>query len=220
MLRLPCVCPFVIRFPGRRGWTSGAVLPLRLLANGWNSQSRYYAPSTISYRSTRNPWGGSSVWSRLTEHRILLKAIQLYLHSKVNLNLTAAGESNFYRRMKLLRLVTGAATTMTPDDEGNDGRTVVGILQQRQVHKIIRTLRVTTGTNSVSYGEPVAAFVELRLRIMMWHLELKSRKKTFRVFNFRSTRHTIDAFETTFDWYMSELRKLRIARDSCTNSSR
>jgi hypothetical protein len=46
-------------------------------------------------------------------------------------------------------------------------------------YKIIRTLRVTTGTDSVSYGEPVAAFVELRIENHDVASGDESRKKTF-----------------------------------------
>jgi hypothetical protein len=54
--------------------------------------------------------------------------------------------------------LAGAIYDYDSDDEG-DGRTVVGSEQ----YKIIKDLPWTTGTNSVSYGEPVAAFVELRI---------------------------------------------------------
>jgi hypothetical protein len=55
----------------------------------WNSRDTMHH-RTVSYRSTRNPWGGSSSLDPDSQNTVLLQVIQLYLHSKVNLNLTAA----------------------------------------------------------------------------------------------------------------------------------
>jgi hypothetical protein len=86
MLLAMCL-PFVIRFlfdaVGRLEqfchydyWHNGGIAEI-------------HAPSNYFLPKYPESLGGSSVWSRLTEHRPA-QAIQLYLHSKVNLNLTAA----------------------------------------------------------------------------------------------------------------------------------
>jgi hypothetical protein len=152
-----------------------------------------------------------------SQNTVLLKAIQLYLHSKVNLNLTAAGLNLTSTEDKYSSLGGHNCYDYDSDDEGNDGRTVVGILSK---YKIIKDPPSDDWHRLGSYGEPVAAFVELRIENHDVASGDGKQKENLRIFNFRSTHILLMPLETTFDWYMSELRKLRIARDSCTNSSR
>jgi chaperone BCS1 len=172
----------------------------------WNRRDTMHH-RTISYRSTRNPWGGSSSLDPDSQNTVLLKAIQLYLHSKVNLNLTAADLNLTSTEDKNSSLGGYNSYDYDSDDEDNDGRTVVGILSK---YKIIKDPPSDVWHQLGSYGEPASAFVELRIENHDVASGDGKKKENLRIFNFRSTQgNAIDAFvETTFDWYMSELRKL------------
>jgi chaperone BCS1 len=172
----------------------------------WNSRDSMHH-RTISYRSTRNPWGGSSSLDPDSQNTVLLKAIQLYLHSKVNLNLTAAVLNLTSTEDKHSSLGGYNSYDYDSDDEDSDGRTVVGILSK---YKIIKDPPSDDWHQLGSYGVPASAFVELLIENHDVASADGKQKEHLRIFNFRSTQgHAIDAFvETTFDWYMSELRKL------------
>ena len=58
-------------------------------SNWWRTRSFRYE-RTISYGSTRSSWGYVSNIDQDTENSVLLKAIKLYLHQKVNVKLTKA----------------------------------------------------------------------------------------------------------------------------------
>jgi chaperone BCS1 len=173
----------------------------------WNSRDAMHH-RTISYRSTRNPWGGSSSLDPDSQNTVLLKAIQLYLHSKVNLNLTAADLNLTSTEDKHSSLGGYNSYDYDSDDEdSSNGRTVVGILSK---YKIIKDPPSNDWHQLGSYGEPVSAFVELLIENRDVASGDGKQREKLRIFNFRSTQgHSIDTFvDTSFDWYMSELRKL------------
>jgi SpoVK/Ycf46/Vps4 family AAA+-type ATPase len=172
----------------------------------WNSRDNMHHRS-ISYRSTRNPWGGSSSLDPDSQNTVLLKAIQLYLHSKVNLNLTAADLNLTSTEDKHSSLGGYSSYDCDSDDEDSDGRTVVGILSK---YKIIKNPPSDDWHQLGSYGELASASVELRIENHDVASGDGKQKENLRIFNFRSPQgRAIDAFvETAFDWYMNELRKL------------
>jgi chaperone BCS1 len=177
----------------------------------WNSRRDTFHHRSITYRSTRNRWGGSSSLDPDSQNTILLKAIQLYLHSKVNLNLTVADLNLTSTEDKHSSLGGYSSYDYDSDDEDSDGRTAVGILSK---YKIIKDPPSNDWHQLGSYGEPVSASVELRIENHETSGEGKSgegkQQENLRIFNFRSPQgHAIDAFvEIAFEWYMNELRKL------------
>lgn len=88
MVLAMCI-PFVIRFLYDAVGRLEQFCQYDYWRRWWNSRDTMHHRS-ISYRSTRNSWGGSSSLDPDSQNTVLLKAIQLYLHSKVDLKLKAA----------------------------------------------------------------------------------------------------------------------------------
>lgn len=198
--------PFVIRFLFDAAGRLEELCRYDYWKKWWSKRDTMHHRS-ISYRSTRNSWGGSSSLDPDSQNTILLKAIELYLHSKVDLNLTMADLNLTSTEDKHSSLGGYNSYDYDSDDEDNDGRTVVGILSK---YKIIKNPPTDDWHKLGFYGEPVSASVELRIESHDVTSGEGKQKESVRIFNFRSPQgHAIDAFvETAFDWYMSELRKL------------
>jgi hypothetical protein len=95
-----------------------------------------------------------------SQNTVLLKAIQLYLHSKVNLNLTLADLNLTLTEDKHSSLGGYSRYDSDLENEDSDGRTAVGILSK---YKIIKDPPSNDWHQLGSYGEPASASVELRI---------------------------------------------------------
>jgi len=158
----------------------------------------------ITYQRTRNHWGECTSLDPDSQNTILLKAIQLFLHTNVKLDLKAAGINLTSTEDKHSSL--GGYNDFDSEDESDDRRTVVGILSK---YKIIKDPPANTWHKLGSYGDP-SAVVELHISNHEEDLGDGKKKKDVRTFTFRSTDgRAIDAFvDSAFDWYMAELRRL------------
>jgi len=162
----------------------------------------------ITHRSTKNEWGGFSS-EEDSQNTVLLKAIRLYLHSQVKLDLRDADLDLTSTEDKNSSVGRHSYCYDSDDDEADDSsRTIVGILSK---YKIIRKPPRNEWHKLGSFGEPAA---EVSLRIE--HYEEREgddkKTKTERVqrFHFTSSEgRAIDEFiDQAYSWYMEELHKL------------
>ena len=187
----------------------------------WKILSRWWATEPpcyerfISHNTTRNSWGGTFDCDEDTKNAVLLKAIKMYLHQVVKLNLRSA-----HLDLTQLKENSGGygyydCDSDDDDDANDDGyrskKTFVGMLSR---YEIINRVPNNEWHNLGTYGTPPS---QVRLRI-----EIRTRndgdeeKKTSKfeinetVFHFTSLEDgSIDAFiDTAYKWYIEALRKL------------
>lgn len=159
----------------------------------------------ITHQSTRNSWGGSTSLDPNSQNTILLKAIQLYLHAKVKLDMKAANLDLTSTQDEQSSI--GGYYNCDSDDNENDSRTIVGILSK---FKIVQNPPRNAWHKLGSYGKTSPTLVELRIMDNEETSGDGKQNKHTRTFEFRSSDGgAIDAFvDTAFDWYIDELRKL------------
>eukprot|EP00545_Synedropsis_sp_CCMP1620_P006739 CAMPEP_0119015602 /NCGR_PEP_ID=MMETSP1176-20130426/11280_1 /TAXON_ID=265551 /ORGANISM="Synedropsis recta cf, Strain CCMP1620" /LENGTH=750 /DNA_ID=CAMNT_0006968909 /DNA_START=57 /DNA_END=2309 /DNA_ORIENTATION=+ len=171
----------------------------------------------IVYKSTSNYWGGSTSVDSDTQNTVLIKAIQLYLHQKLKLDLTTANLdlTSFEDKNCDQGYDSYDDCADSDDEDGGGGRssrkTLVGMLSRYKIVKkpppnMWHKLGSFGGSNSV---------VELRISKVDQADEGKDGKAsnkshTTLTLHFVSLGpDSIDAFiDKAYGWYMSELRKL------------
>eukprot|EP00548_Thalassiothrix_antarctica_P014530 CAMPEP_0194171790 /NCGR_PEP_ID=MMETSP0154-20130528/6337_1 /TAXON_ID=1049557 /ORGANISM="Thalassiothrix antarctica, Strain L6-D1" /LENGTH=715 /DNA_ID=CAMNT_0038884227 /DNA_START=1 /DNA_END=2145 /DNA_ORIENTATION=+ len=181
----------------------------------WRNRHHKYQRYLV-YRSTRSYWGGSTSIDDDTQNTVLIKAIQLYLHQQMNLNLKVA----------LLDLTSlddkkcshSRYGYYDNDDDGEDGsssrKTLVGMLSKYKiVKKPPHGMWHKLGCHGDVKGEG-GGMVELSIHEndqATSDEKGNSRPKcTTLTFHFVSPApNAIDAFiDKAYSWYISQLRKL------------
>lgn len=166
----------------------------------------------ISHSTIYNSWGGTTSLDEDTQNAILLKAITMYLHQVVRLDLKTAHLD-----------LTGMSDKRqshydydSDDDDDDNGlssrKTVVGQLSR---YKVVSRLPNDKWHELGLYGEPLA-LVKLRVNK---ESNQDGDNKTEGNSNIKSVQHTtyhftspgkgaIDAFiDTAYQWYLGELKK-------------
>jgi chaperone BCS1 len=167
----------------------------------------------IVYKSTRNYWGGCTALDSDTQNTVLIKAIKLYLHQKMNLNLkvalldlTSLDDKNCNQQY---------GSYYNDDDDDNDDeehrrsrKTLVGMLSKYKIvkappHHVWHKLGNHGASNS-----PVELMINQQEESEGKEGQVKS--QTTLTFHFVSPgADAIDSFiDKAYQWYMSELRKL------------
>ena len=177
----------------------------------WWRSRRHKHQRFIVYKSKQTYWGDSVSADSDTQNTVLIKAIQLYLHQKVKLNLpiahldlTSIDDKNCSHY--------GSYYNDDSDDEdgGRSGKTLVGMLSK---YKIVKKPPQNTWNEIGCYGKS-NAIVELKIDQRNESCEDKegksSRAQTTMELHFVSqSPDAIDAFiDKAYEWYMAELRKL------------
>lgn len=177
------------------------------LVNWWRRRSQHKYKRTIVYRAQRNSWGGSTSLESDTKNTVLLKAIQLYLHMKVHLDLPMAN----------INLTSMEDSTIGDyyqgdggeDDENGTSKTLVGTLSKYQ---IVKKPPENQWHRIGPFGKP-AAMVQLWISENEENIvgkESDGKAHCTTTFEFASSGSTaIDSFiQTAYQWYMDELRKM------------
>lgn len=163
---------------------------------------------TIVYRYQRNSWGGTTSLDPEGSHNtLLLRAIQLYIHHKVKLNLRTA-------HLKLTSKDDNVGTSNNNfyddcDDEGKESRTLAG---QLSTYKIIKDPPRNVWHNLGQFGDPAAL---VQLSIDEQESEIGGKDDAGKAhcetrFEFISSgAGAIDAFiDKAYQWYIDELRSM------------
>jgi SpoVK/Ycf46/Vps4 family AAA+-type ATPase len=178
----------------------------------WNTNELLYE-RFISHSTCRTSWGGVYEYDEDTKNSVLLKAIKMYLHQVVKLQLMTA-------HLDLTQLEETSGNGYYDDDDDDDDeeedehgsrKTLVGMLSH---YKIINRLPDNHWHNLGSYGEPSSP-VQLCIEKQTKGEgdkdgEQKSKLEVNEVvFHFTSSvEGAIDAFiESAYKWYIGELRK-------------
>lgn len=172
----------------------------------WRRREHQYQRFVV-YRSQRNSWGGSNSLDDDTRNTVLIKAIQLYLHHKGNLNLPVANLD-----LTSMQDSKGSSRDYYDDSNGDDedrsAKTMVGTLS---AYKIVKKPPQNQWNQLGSFGSP-AALVEFQIA----ETEDDVGKDGNVAANCTTTYHfassgatAIDCFiDTAYQWYMAELRKM------------
>ena len=164
---------------------------------------------TIVYRYQRNSWGGSTSLDPEGSHNtLLLRAIQLYIHHKVKLNLRTA-----HLKLTSMDDNSGASNNYYDDWDVDDGdkesRTLAGQLSK---YKIIMDPPRNDWHDLGRYGDPAAT---VRLLIDEQESEIGGKEDAGKAhcetrFDFVSSgAGAIDAFiDKAYQWYIDELRNM------------
>ena len=204
--------PFLLRYLFSVIGSLKEHLELRPWITWWQTRRRKHQ-RYITYKSTQHCYGGSTSVDSDTQNNVLIKAIKLYLHQKMNLKLTTA-------HMDLTSLDDknsspyGSYYDDDGDDDGDDddGRsrqTLVGILSK---YKIIQKPPNDEWHDIGRHGNSNST-VELKIEQREVSNDQKGSSHTVhrvvRMHFVSSTPDAIDAFvDKAYEWYMSELRKL------------
>ena len=165
----------------------------------------------ISHKRVQNYWGGVSSLDGDTQNTILLKAIQLYMHSVVKLDLPEANLTLTSTEDKESSLGTYNCSyddESNSEDERESKRTIAGILSK---YKIIKNPIHDQWHELGSFGKDQ---YNVRLRISCNQEQeggdqAKSKKESTMVYHFTSQdAAAIDEFiANAYNWYLVELRK-------------
>jgi chaperone BCS1 len=174
----------------------------------------------ITYKSTRNSWGGSTSWDSDTQNTVLIKAIQLYMHHELDMNFSSAYLDLTSMDDKGANLGYYDYGGSDDDSEiaGNSSRkTLVGVLSK---YKIIQKPPEDTWHQLGVYGsgdkddEDSNEGGPVRLLISRQEQSVgndgNARQYCTLTFHFVSPSETaIDDFvNTAYRWYMDQLRSL------------
>jgi len=185
--------------------------PWYVFSNMFQKPERKHERS-IAYRFQRNSWGGATSLDADNQNTVLLKAIQLYIHHKVKLNLKSAH----------LNLTSMEDNLSSPSsnydgygyDYGDDGddeesKTLAGQLSK---YKIIKDPPRNVWHDLGSFGTPAAS---VQLQIDEHEEDVSGKDDTGKAhcittFRFVSSGATaIDSFvDQAYRWYMDELRSM------------
>jgi mitochondrial chaperone BCS1 len=165
----------------------------------------------ITYKSVDNYWGGKTSCDDDCQNTVLIKAIQLYLHQKIKLNLEVANLDLTSMDDKNFNQYEDSYSDYDSDDEdsGRNRTTLFGVLSK---YKIIKKPPHDVWHDIGRHGESMS-IVQLKIQERQEN-ENQSEKSTKLVrileFHFISdSADSIDSFiDTAYDWYMSELRRL------------
>ncbi|KAI2496113.1 hypothetical protein MHU86_18390 [Fragilaria crotonensis] len=127
--------PFLLRYVFSLIGSINQHLELRHWITWWQTRRRKHQ-RFITYKSTQTWYGGSTSVDSDTQNNVLIKAIKLYLHQKMNLKLTTA-------HMDLTSLDDKNSSPYgsyyddngDDDDEGRSRQTLVGILSKYKIIK-------------------------------------------------------------------------------------
>lgn len=199
---LPFILKMLFSWIGKLEEGLGIEFWRKLFMGNLKEHERY-----ISHSTMQNIWGGVHSLDEDTQNAILLKAITMYLHQVVKLDL----------RMAYVAL-TGMSNQRhdnydsDDDDEGMGSRkTVVGQLSR---YKVVSRLPNGDWHDLGLYGEPAAV---VRLQVMSESRQEGDGRNGNN--NTKSVRHThyhfkspgkgaIDDFiDTAYKWYLTELKK-------------
>jgi SpoVK/Ycf46/Vps4 family AAA+-type ATPase len=197
--------PVAIRFAFGLFSRIDSLLNWGALEQWWHRQKHQHQ-RFITYRSQRNSWGGTTSLDADTQNTVLLKAIQLYLHHKGNLNLPVA--NLVLTSMEDKKASSGHYYDDSYDEDGSS-KTMVGTLSK---YKIIKEPPQNRWHQLGSFGNP-AALVELQISASEEEVGGKdnnAKAHCTTTFHFVSAGATaIDSFiDTAYEWYMDELRKM------------
>jgi mitochondrial chaperone BCS1 len=176
----------------------------------WTPRHQNYQ-RLIVYKSIDNYWGESTSLDNDSQNSVLIKAIQLYLHHKINLelnianlDLTSMEDNNFCE-------FGGYYNDYNYDDEdsGENTKTLFGMLSK---YKIIKKPLHDIWHQIGHHGDS-NAIVELKLEEHQLSNRGKGKviktQKQFELHFASPAPDAIDAFiDKAYDWYMSEIRLL------------
>ena len=176
----------------------------------WWRSRRLRHQRFITYKSTVNWYGGTTSIDSDTQNNVLIKAINLYLHQKMNLKLTTAHLDLTSLDDKSSSYDSYYEDNSDGDDEGRSRQTLVGILSK---YKIVKKPPHNVWHNIGRHGNS-NSIVELKIE----KNEISSNDKdgsghkgqaSIELHLVSSAPDAIDAFiDKAYAWYMSELRKL------------
>lgn len=175
----------------------------------WFSHRPKMHSRSVIYRSTRGMYGGTSNLDEDSQNRVLQKAIKLYLHSEVKIQLSAADTNLTALDGKGALSSHNTYYNDYDDDEADDSkRTVVGILS---TYKLVQSPPVNDWHKIGCFGKE-SSVVELQISHSEEQdgSEKSPLKSSTLAFNFRSdSGGAIDAFlDTAYNWYLGELKEL------------
>lgn len=193
--------PVVIRFAFGLFTKIDSFLNWDAVQKWWRQRNdQHQHQRMIVYRSQRNYCGSTSL-DPDTQNAVLLKAIQLYLHQKCNLNLPIAN-------LDLASM--GAGYVDEDEDENESNKTMGGFLSKC---KVIKKPPHDQWHQLGLFGKPEAL-------VQLWITESEeaagskdagsNKSHCTKTFKFVSSGETaIDSFvDTAYQWYMDELRKM------------
>ena len=184
----------------------------------WHPKSDQYE-QYISHRTSRNSWGSSINLDRDTKNSVLIKAIKLYLHQIVKLNLKVAhlDLTSMEDKEADLGYFSHSLYSDGDDDDSDYGgsssrKTLAGVLSR---YKIIKAIPEHEWQELGEYGNP-PSLVKMRIEQESQHetKESNNSKSTLEIndttYHFVSSGEgAIDAFiDKAYQWYMDQLRKL------------
>ncbi len=175
----------------------------------WSSQEVKLHERVIIYATTQNSWGTVSSQDEDTQNTILIKAMKLYLHKVIQLNLREA-EVDLTSTEDKNSSVRNTSYNYYDNDEDNDknSKTLVGALAK---YSIVKKPRANEWHQLGQHGKLEPA--EVKLCIEFEEDESSSEKsgpkKMVHRFRLRSeSGEAIDHFiDKAYEWYMNELRK-------------
>jgi mitochondrial chaperone BCS1 len=181
-----------------------AVFNMEALEEWWR-RGRHKYQRFIVYRAQRNSWGGSTNLDSDSKNTVLLKAIQLYLHHKGNLELPIAN----LNLTSMEDTTSGGYYNSYDDDDDGAAKTFAGTLSKL---KIVKKLPDNKWHRLGMFGKP-AAMVELFITDNEQTIAGKEgdgKANCVTTFQFVSSGPTaIDSLiDTAYQWYMEELRKM------------
>jgi chaperone BCS1 len=211
MLIAMCI-PLLLRFLfGAIGQLDGK-FDMQTWLQWWRGENSHKYERFITHSTTRNYWGGTSSLDDDTQNSVLLKAIKLYLHQVVKLNLTRAYLDLTGMEDKNSSYGRSSEYDYDSDDDSEYGasrsrKTLVGMLSR---YNIVKNLPEQQWHELGEYGSP-ASMVELRIENAT-HEEEKGKNTKLEInsttFHFTSSGDgAIDAFiDIAYQWYLGELR--------------
>jgi mitochondrial chaperone BCS1 len=202
--------PFVLRWMFNFIHNMNQHLQLEPWISWWRTRHHKHQ-RFIVYKSKQTYWGDSVSVDSDTQNTVLIKAIQLYLHQKVKLDLpTAHLDLTSIDDKKCSQYGSYYINDSDDEDGGRSGKTLVGMLSK---YKIVKKPPQNTWNKIGSYGKS-NAIVELKIDQRNEQCEdaegKSSRAQTTMEMHFVSeAADAIDAFiDIAYEWYMEELRKL------------
>jgi mitochondrial chaperone BCS1 len=178
--------------------------------NWWKTRHEKYERFII-HKSMVNCWGGSNSLDDDSQNTVLIKAIQLYLHHKIKLDLRAANLDLTSMDDKSFNQYGGSYYDCDNDDEdsGRNRKTPFGVLSK---YKIIKKPPHGVWHDIGRHGDSMN-IVELNIQERQatenQGEKVTNSERTLELHFMSDGRDAIDAFiDTAYDWYMSELRRL------------
>eukprot|EP00547_Thalassionema_nitzschioides_P015688 CAMPEP_0194231670 /NCGR_PEP_ID=MMETSP0158-20130606/322_1 /TAXON_ID=33649 /ORGANISM="Thalassionema nitzschioides, Strain L26-B" /LENGTH=732 /DNA_ID=CAMNT_0038964325 /DNA_START=71 /DNA_END=2269 /DNA_ORIENTATION=+ len=209
MLLAMCI-PFILRYVFNLIENFSDYVDFTRFKTWWRSRHHKHQRYII-YKSSRNYWGGTTSVDDDTQNTVLIKAIQLYLHQAMNLNLKIANID--LTSLEDKNCDHSGRYSDYDDDSEEEGyssrKTLVGMLSKYKiVKKPPRQMWHKLGCHGKTNG-----MVELMINEQNETTSDKEGKSkpscTTLTFHFVSPKpDSIDAFiDKAYKWYMAELRR-------------